>query len=343
MILDLGLRLAEKGLIPLPILKLGVRSLIKKRLQDIYSDNESDISANELKSGPIALHTDKANEQHYEIPAEFFYNVLGKRLKYSACYWPEEVDSLEDAEMASLEMICERAKLKDGQSILELGCGWGSLSLYMADKYPTSQILCVSNSKSQADFINSKNRRNIKVVTTDINDFAPIEKFDRVVSIEMFEHVRNHQQLLSNISSWLVPTGLLFVHVFCHQKAMYTFETQGSDNWMGRFFFTGGMMPSYEYLPSHNDCLTLQTQWWLDGTHYQKTAEAWRVNLERKKPSILKMLGNTYGSEHSRWYQRWRLFFLACEEMFGYDQGKEWGIGHYLFAVQRATHSTNTR
>ena len=183
MILDLGLRLAEKGLIPLPILKLGVRSLIKKRLQDIYSDNESDISANELRSGPIALHTDKANEQHYEIPAEFFYNVLGKRLKYSACYWPEEVDSLEDAEMASLEMICERAKLKDGQSILELGCGWGSLSLYMADKYPTSQILCVSNSKSQADFINSKNRRNIKVVTTDINDFVPIEKFDRVVSI----------------------------------------------------------------------------------------------------------------------------------------------------------------
>jgi cyclopropane-fatty-acyl-phospholipid synthase len=326
------LYLAEKGLLPLGILRLGVRSLIRKRLRDIYSSNNGERYLDEMRTGPIAIHTDKANDQHYEIPSEFFINVLGQHLKYSSCYWPDGTCALTDAERMSLEMVCQRAKLQNGQTILELGCGWGSLSLYMAEKYPDSQILSLSNSKSQADFINSKNKSNIEVVTTDINDFFPDIQFDRVVSIEMLEHVRNHQQLLNRIASWIIPDGFLFIHVFCHREKMYTFETQGSDNWMGRLFFSGGMMPSYGYLPDHQDKLVLENNWWLDGTHYQKTAEAWRVNLESTKPVVLQLFRSIYGSKSSMWYQRWRLFFLACEEMFGYNRGKEWGIGHYLFS-----------
>ncbi|MFL2545531.1 MAG: SAM-dependent methyltransferase [Longimicrobiales bacterium] len=331
MILRTGLNLAEKGFLPLTILRLGVRSLIRKRLKEINTD-DGDTFLGTIKSGPIAVHTDKANEQHYEIPADFFRHVLGKHLKYSACYWSEQTESLSEAEKSSLEIICERARLRDGQNILELGCGWGSLSLFMADKYPNSQITSVSNSRSQRDFINSKNKQNIEVITADINDFTPDSNFDRVVTIEMLEHVRNHQQLLKRIASWMVPDGLLFIHVFCHRRKLYPFDTDGPHNWMGRLFFSGGMMPSYNYLPSHSDSLKNEQQWWIEGIHYQRTAEAWRLNLESKKPTILELFGDIYGDESSVWYQRWRLFFLACEEMFGYNQGSEWGVGHYLFS-----------
>jgi cyclopropane-fatty-acyl-phospholipid synthase len=318
-------------MLPLTVLRLGIRRLLRQRLHELNRADSEDF-VEQLRKSAIAIDTDKANEQHYEVPVEFFELVLGSHRKYSAAYWPSGVTALDDAERAALELVCDRADLRDGQDILELGCGWGSLSLFMAERYPSSRILAVSNSQSQREFIMSRKLDNLEVVTADVNVFQPDRRFDRIVSVEMFEHMRNYATLLKRIAGWLREDGRLFVHVFCHRKHSYPFETEGAGNWMGRYFFTGGIMPSVGLIPSFDDDVSVAQQWVLNGTHYQRTAEAWRLNLERNRSAVLRLFAPVYGKDNARlWYNRWRLFFLACEELFGFHNGEEWRVAHYRF------------
>ena len=334
--------LIERGLISDRLVRFGSRQLLKKRIAEEGSSHNSDSAqavgrfADSLRTSPIAVHTSEANEQHYELPPEFFDSALGKYKKYSSCYWGNGEIGLDDAEKSSLATTCERAELSDGMDILELGCGWGSLSLWMAKNYPNSKIIAISNSNPQRAAITAqakaRNFKNLMVLTVDINQFSPETKFDRVVSIEMFEHMRNYQLLMENISSWLKVDGKLFVHVFCHQKYAYFFETAGSDNWMGRYFFTGGIMPSEDLLANFQKDLSLEKQWRWDGRHYMKTSNAWLKNMDEKRSSILPIFRNVYGEEQSQiWFQRWRMFFMACAELFCSNRGKEWFVSHYLF------------
>jgi len=332
--------LAERGFLPDRVIRLGIRLLDKKRLR---SEDCGDVEAQrkrlsrfieKMRQSPIAVQTPKANEQHYELPPAFFLLVLGKHLKYSGCCWSEGVKNLDQAEERMLEVTCRRAQLEDGLKILELGCGWGSLSLWMAEHYPGSQIVAVSNSGSQADFIRSRtaerNLKNVQVVTADMNDFTPDFRFDRVVSVEMFEHMRNWPRLLERISRWLKPEGRLFIHIFTHRKFAYTFEVNGEGNWMGRYFFSGGMMPSDDLLFHLKDHLLVEKHWQVNGMHYGKTAEAWLKNMDRNRRTILPILQNVYGPEDARrWLQRWRIFFMACAELWGYQKGQEWQVSHY--------------
>jgi len=343
--LNLAIDWMERGYIPDWLIRIGIRRLLAARLRaEDPGDDQARAAAlarleADLRASPIALHTRSANEQHYELPAGFFQKALGPRLKYSSCWWPEEVKDLETAEAAMLALSCERAELGFAQDILELGCGWGSLTLWMAEFYPDSRIVAVSNSNSQREFIESRCRErgfaNVQVITADMNDFATDRRFDRVVSVEMFEHMRNYQELMGRIHAWLKPGGKLFVHIFTHRRLAYPFETEGEDNWMGRYFFTGGLMPSRDLLPRFQDDLKLEEQWHLNGRHYQRTLEAWLVHQDRHHAELLALFRDTYGpAEANRWFQRWRVFFMACAELFGYQGGEEWGVSHYRFARQ---------
>jgi len=332
-----SIALAERGFVPVPLLRMGIVRLLARRLREAATGMDTAQFAAELATSPVALDADKANEQHYEVPPEFFELVLGPHLKYSSAYWPEGTRDLGDAERRMLETSCVRAGIENGQDILELGCGWGSLTLHMAQTYPDSRITAVSNSAPQRRFIEARAPDNVRVITADMNDFALDERFDRVVSIEMFEHMRNYEELLRRVAGWLQPHGRLFVHVFCHREYAYPFETEGSDNWMGRHFFTGGIMPSFDLLTRFDRDLELEEQWEVDGGHYSQTARAWRKNLEARRSEVLPVLQRTYGPEAPLWYHRWRMFFLACEELFGYQGGTEWMVGHYRFAPRGST------
>jgi len=324
--------LAERGVIPLPALRFGVRRLLAQRLTEAADGPSLATFCAELAESAVALVPEKANEQHYELPPEFFELTLGPNLKYSGAYYPEGTHTLGEAEEAMLTLSCERAELEDGQDILELGCGWGSLTLHMARRFPNARITAVSNSAPQRRFIESRAPDNVRVLTADMNDLELEDRFDRVVSVEMFEHMRNYRELLKRIRGWMKPDARLFVHVFCHKDYAYPFETEGSDNWMGRYFFTGGIMPSFDLFRRFDDDLVVEADWAVDGTHYEKTARAWRENLEVRRSEIMPVLRNTYGEDADRWFHRWRLFFLACEELFGYAEGSEWLVGHYRFA-----------
>jgi cyclopropane-fatty-acyl-phospholipid synthase len=334
--------LCERGLIPDSLTRLGIRRLCAQRLRDEHDGDAEAAWArfrgllDELRQSPVAIETAAANEQHYEVPARFFQLCLGKRLKYSSCYYPRGDETLDQGEEAMLALYGERAELADGQRILELGCGWGSLTLWMAERYPNARITGVSNSNSQREHIlaqaKARGLGNVEIRTCDVNRLELDEQFDRVVSIEMFEHMRNYATLLGRIARWLKPGGKLFVHIFCHRELMYPFETEGDDNWMGRYFFTGGLMPAADTLLHFQDDLTLEQQWRLNGRHYERTANQWLENQDRHRDEVMAVLREAYGEqEAARWHQRWRMFWMACAELFGYDGGNEWLVAHYRF------------
>ncbi len=331
----------ERGWVPDPLMRLGMRRLMAARLQTerhgSLASRQDRYTAmlDELRASPIALSTATANEQHYEVTAEFFQRVLGRHLKYSACYWPAGVVDLDRAEAAMLALTCQRAALADARRILELGCGWGSLTLWMAEHYPHASITAVSNSSGQKSFIDAQAQRrgldNVEVITADMNVFQAPGTYDRVVSIEMFEHMRNYQELMARIARWLEPQGKLFVHIFCHRELMYPFVDQGKADWMARNFFTDGLMPAAGTLAHFQDDLALQAQWWVDGVHYARTANAWLAKLDQDRSAVIQALQATYGAQSELWMRRWRMFFMACAELFGYRQGCEWLVAHYLF------------
>ena len=335
--------LAERGWLPDALIRIGIRRLCAQRLREELAGDSAAFwerqrgRLDELRTSPVAIHTDAANAQHYELPPRFFELCLGKRLKYSSCCFSPGVDSLDSAEEAMLALYAERAQLSDGQEILELGCGWGSLTLWMAERFPHSRITAVSNSRPQRAFIQTHCRErgldNVHVITEDVNRLRlDTGRFDRTVSIEMFEHLRNYDILLGRIASWLRPGGKLFVHIFCHRELLYPFETEGDDNWMGRHFFTGGLMLSADTLLWFQHDLRIEEQWRLSGTHYEKTANAWLANQDAHRDEVLDVLAQTYGADARVWHQRWRMFWMACAELFGYHDGNEWLVAHYRFA-----------
>jgi cyclopropane-fatty-acyl-phospholipid synthase len=333
--MDFILRLVESGKVPDFVLRNLIRLLLRKRLANLRSGQTVEAFVEEIRKAPLAVAVEDANEQHYEVAADLYERCLGKRMKYSSCYWPTGVLSLDESEEQMLELTCKHAGLVDGQDILELGCGWGSLTLWMAEKYPNSAIIAISNSNSQREYIElqlqQRGLKNVQILTCDMNDFQVSAEFDRIVSVEMFEHMRNYEELLRRISTWLKPDGRLFVHIFTHHKYAYLFETEGAANWMGRYFFTGGMMPSHDLLSRFSQHLQVERDWVVNGKHYQRTAEAWLTNLEKFKGQLMPVLARIYGEgSQNLWFVRWKLFFMACAELFGYREGEEWQVSHYL-------------
>ena len=340
--MGLAIKLAESGNLPDAIVRKGIKQLINERLVEISANDcekamtsMSTFIAN-MNLSEIAPVPELANAQHYEVPAAFFHYCLGANRKYSSCFWLDSTQTLDEAEKLALTQTCNHAQLQNGQAILELGCGWGSLTLWMAAHYPSAQITGVSNSNSQREYImntaKARGLTNITIITADMNTFEAPDTYDRVVSVEMFEHMRNYQVLYGRVANWLKPKGKFFKHIFVHRNTPYAFEVQNENDWMSQFFFSGGIMPSDD-LPLHfQDDLKLTQRWRWDGTHYEKTANAWLDNMDKNAKTITPILAATYGDKNvEMWRNRWRMFYMACAELFGYNNGQEWWVTHYLF------------
>ncbi len=333
-----------KDILPDPVLRFGIRRRLAETLREYRKPNAEGrleallAHAEGLRKSPIAIATAEANEQHYEVPTRFYQLVLGKHLKYSSGFWPKADTTFDESEAIMLKMSCERAELTDGMNILELGCGWGSLSLWMAEHYPKARITSVSNSRTQKLYIDAeaakRGLKNLTIRTANMIDYAGegAGMFDRVVSVEMFEHMKNYEELLRRISGWLKPGGKLFVHIFTHRDCAYHYEVRNDGDWMAKYFFTGGQMPAHELLGHFQNDLKLEKDWVVDGTHYSRTSEAWLQNMDRHKAEIMPLFLETYGAAEARkWWAWWRLFFLACAELWGYHDGQEWIVSHYRF------------
>ncbi len=338
------IRLVEDHDVPRPLLLAAIRARVAARLRRERrggTDAESErarLLRRRLAESPVAVRADAANEQHYEVPAEFFRLCLGPQLKYSSCLYPPGIDDLVLAEDAMLAVTCERARLEDGQDVLELGCGWGSLTLWMAEHYPRSRITAVSNSAGQREYIEQQARErglsNVEVITTDVTvlDMAD-RRFDRVVSVEMLEHVKNHPALFARIRSWLRPDGFFFVHVFTHRDVSFEFSDNDQSDWIGRHFFTGGTMPSDDLLlHAASGVFAVEDHWRVSGMHYARTALHWDDNLVAHREEAVAVMERDHPGEGERWFRRWRLFFLACAGLWGYRGGDEFMVSHYLFA-----------
>jgi cyclopropane-fatty-acyl-phospholipid synthase len=345
-----SMRLLERELLPDFLVRFGIRRLLAARLKE---ENRGTAEAQQshlmkliarLRQSPIAINTGDANQQHYELPDAFFEHVLGPRLKYSSGYYRHAGETLAQAEENMLELTAQRARLQDGEQILELGCGWGSLTLWMAQRFPRARITAVSNSRTQKRFIDARagvlGLKNLEIITSDMNQLSfPGTGFDRVVSVEMFEHMRNYETLMQRISSWLKPGGTLFVHIFSHKAYAYPFEVRDATDWMAKYFFTGGIMPSSDLLLYFQRDLTLCEQWQVDGRHYSQTAEHWLQNMDANREPIELLFAQTYGQDQvRRWRAYWRVFFMSCAELWGYAQGQEWLVSHYLFSKDRRSY-----
>ena len=328
------------------MIRYGIRRLLRQRLRQEQADRPESVQerklafVDELKRSPVALHTEAANEQHYEVPTELYQRVLGKYLKYSSGYWPQGVDDIDGSELAMLELSAQRAGLANGQEILELGCGWGSMTLYMAERFPGSRITAVSNSSTQREYILGQARErgldNLEVLTRDMNVFDIDRRFDRIVSIEMFEHMRNYEELFGRVAGWLKDDGRCFVHVFCHKDVAYPFEDRGDGDWMARYFFTGGQMPSFDLFEHFQRDVELVESWRVSGEHYSRTSEAWLERMDANEETLRPLFDKTYGDQAQRFWVYWRVFFMSCAELFGYRGGDEWLVGHYLFRRRQA-------
>lgn len=331
---SLPIRLAESGRLPDPLIRAGIRQLLRRRLAEQRRRGDRGWTP---PPAALAVRTDEANRQHYELPSALFELMLGPRLKYSACCWSDPDTTLSEAEQATLELTCERAGIEDGMRVLDLGCGWGSLSLWLAERYRNCRVIALSNSASQGDFIRGRAERSgliaPRVLTADVNAFELSEPVDRVVSIEMFEHVRDHASLLARIATWLRPDGRLFVHHFCHRELSYPFEDDGAGDWMARHFFSGGVMPSLDLLERAGEAMSVERRWIVDGRDYRRTLLAWLERWDDGREAALPILAATYGADAAElWHARWRLFLLACAELFGYRDGNEWMVTHCLMA-----------
>jgi cyclopropane-fatty-acyl-phospholipid synthase len=315
-------RLIASGRVPDPLLRAGIHAACTTRLRRERRRGAAAKEAfiEQLRASPIAEQVAKANEQHYEVPPEFFRLVLGPRMKYSSCLWPDGVSTLGEAEEAMLALTCERAGVEDGMTLLDLGCGWGSLTRWLSERYPYAQIVAVSNSRPQREWIESLGLRNVRVVTADVNRLELDERFDRILSVEMLEHMRNYEALFARIAAWLEPGGRFFCHVFSHDRFAYAYD----DGWMARRFFSGGTMPSDDLLPRFDRDLVVEQQWRVSGRHYARTAEAWLARLDANRAAVDRVVGRAAAAE-------WRVFFLACAGLWGYRGGREWLVSHYRF------------
>ncbi len=334
----------EHGWLPDWLVSWGIRRLLARRKAESHTDDcetwQRELSefVASMRTGDVAFAQDKANEQHYELPAEFFETVLGPRLKYSCCQYDSPDTTLAEAENAMLKLTCERAQIEDGQAVLDFGCGWGAFSLYVAEHFPNCRIRAISNSRVQGERIRKRCAErgfdNVTVTTVDAAVFDPGETFDRIVSVEMFEHLRNYEILFRRVASWLNPGGYFFLHIFTHRCVAYPFDIKNESNWMSQYFFTGGMMPSHCLPLYFQQDLRIDGHWAVDGRHYERTLRDWLAIMDRRKTEVMSILETTYGKENAVvWFNRWRVFFLACAELFGFNNGQEWWVSHYRFGT----------